>query len=75
MSDIPREATLGELVHDSGSPPELGWFILGVDGYFDVDNACWCEHQEGDAPWDAERFQLFGTIPDLIRARIRARVT
>lgn len=64
-----REAVLGEVVQDiraSREDPRTGWFILGVDGYFDVDNACWCAHQEGDAPWTSEYFRLFGTLPDLI---------
>jgi hypothetical protein len=64
-----RAAVLGELVHDRGSDPDTGWFILGVDGYFDVDNACWCEPQDDDAPWTSEWFDLFGTVHDLIRAR------
>ena len=62
----PREAVLGEVVHDRGSEPESGWFILGVEGYFDVDNACWCEFQEGDAPWTSEWFHLCGALHELI---------
>jgi hypothetical protein len=65
-----REAVLGEVLHDSGSHPDCGWFVLGADGYFDVDNACWCEFQDGDAPWTDEFFDLYGTIPNLIATRV-----
>jgi hypothetical protein len=65
-----REAVVGELAHARGLPPDAGWFIVGVDGYFDVDNACWCEPQEGDAPWTSQWFDLLGTIPDLLK-RVR----
>ena len=64
--DAGREAVLGEVLHDRRAEPESGWFILGVDGYFDVDNACWCEFEEGDAPWTSEWFHLFGTLIELI---------
>lgn len=65
----PREAEPGELVHDRGCDPDTGWFIVGEDGYFDVLNACWCEPQDGDAPWTTEWFDLFGTVLDLIATR------
>lgn len=65
-----EEAVLGELVHDRGSGPDEAWFIVGANGYFDVDNACWCEPQEDDTPWTSEWFDLFGTLPDLIRDRV-----
>jgi hypothetical protein len=61
-----REAVLGEIVHDRRAEPESGWFIVGVDGYFDVDNACWVQPEEGDAPWTTEYFHLFGTVQELI---------
>jgi hypothetical protein len=78
-----REAVLGEVMQDLGSPigSDTGWFILGVDGYFDVDNACWCQHQEGDSPWDSRHFRLYGTVLSLIaeaeargEQRVRERV-
>lgn len=65
MSEF-RTADIGEVVHDTGETPDVGWFIVGEGGYFDVDNACWCEPQEGDAPWTTEFFDLCGTARDLI---------
>lgn len=69
-----REAVLGEVLHDAGSPPESGWFILGENGYFDVDNASWCGHRDDDAPWTTEHFEMFGTVSAaLARAEVAER--
>jgi hypothetical protein len=64
-----REAVLGEIVQDirqAEYDPNFGFFIVGVDGYFDVDNACWCENGPDDAPWTSEHFHLLGTVKDLL---------
>lgn len=61
-----RDAVLGEVMQDAGSHGDEGWFILGVGGYFDVDNATWQEFSDGDAPWTSEHFSLHGTVADLV---------
>ncbi len=60
-----RIAAVGEIAHGDHEP-DVGWFIVGEGGYFDVDNGLWFEDQEGDAPWDSENFRLLGTIPGLV---------
>lgn len=65
-SGYPRKAVPGEILHDRGSLPHEGWFILGEDGYFDVDNSVWCEFADTDAPWTTEHFDLLGGIRHLI---------
>lgn len=59
-------AQVGDLVHDLGEDYDCGWFIVGEDGYFDVDNAIWCDPQPTDAPWTTEWFEIFGPIPALV---------
>lgn len=59
-------ASPGDVVHDLGSEPDTGWFIVGRGGYFDVDNALWCKPQDGDAPWTSEHFEIFGPLPQLV---------
>jgi hypothetical protein len=68
-------AEAGEVLHDRGSEPDEGWFILGADGYFDVDNATWCEFSADDAPWTTEWFEFFGTVPRILAARSSGVVT
>jgi hypothetical protein len=63
-------ARLGELMQDRGEADTIGsersgWFILGVGGYFDIDNATWQEFDESDAPWDSDNFVLHGDVRDL----------
>lgn len=69
--DALRVAAPGELVHDRRCPRDQGWFIVGVDGYFDVENACWCEPQDTDAPWTSQWFDLLGPLPNLIEDIVR----
>lgn len=59
-------AQVGDLVHDLGSDPDTGWFIVGQGGYWDVDNACWCKDQPTDAPWTTEHFEILGPIAALM---------
>lgn len=58
----PDQAQVGDLVHDLRSEPGVGWFIVGDGGYWDVDNACWCDDQPTGTPWTSEHFELFGPI-------------
>ena len=66
------EAQPGDLVHDLGCESDTGWFIVGRNGYWDVDNACCTADQEGDSPWTSEHFAIIGPVARVAAERERA---